>query len=354
MRHRRPLTSTTVEAVAFASPQEGHVSFRYLEYNASRDVPNVVVDGSPNESTVLTLTHWPGMTQPAGLAADLSAQMAFEFVRRGLQTDAGVVTNNHLDQDGLVAMYALVEPDEALRHQELLVDVAAAGDFATYRYRQAAQASMAIATYADPHRSPIAADLTGPYEEQCAVLYDRLLGRLLNMALHPEEFSELWTDEDRQLTASEAALASGAITIEERADVDLAIVDIAASEPQRRGHRFAADEYVGVHPMAINNATGCFRILQVHGRRYTYTDRYESWVQYRTRRPLPRVDLRPLADALTAVDHETVWTASSPSSLTAQLQTAQESSLDRTVVVDSLIEHLQSAPFAWNPYDTPG
>ncbi len=106
--------------------------------------------------------------------------------------------------------------------------------------------------------------------------------------------------------------------------------------------------------MAINNATGCLRILQVHGRRYTYTDRYESWVQYQSRRPLPRVDLRPLADQLTAADAATVWTASSPSSLTAQLQTAEESSLDRKVIVDRLIEHLRSAPHAWNPYDTPG
>lgn len=328
------------------------MSFRYLEYHASRDVANVVVDGSPNDATVLTLTHWPGIGQPTGLAADLSAQMAFKFVLSGDSVDADVLTNNHFDQDGLVAMYALIEPDEALRHQELLIDVAAAGDFATYRYRQAAQASMAIATYADPHRSPFAADLTGPYEERCAVLYERHLERLLDMVLHPSEFSELWVDEDRQLTASEAALATGAITIEERPDIDLAVVDIAHSEPERRGHRFAADEHLGVHPMAINNATGCFRILQVHGRRYTYTDRYESWVQYRSRRPLPRVDLRPLADALSAIDTTTVWTASGPSSLTAQLQTAEESSLDRTVVVDHLIKHLRSAPPVWNPYDT--
>ncbi|MET0663520.1 MAG: DUF6687 family protein [Ilumatobacteraceae bacterium] len=329
------------------------MSLRYLDYSASRGVPNVVVDGSPNESTVLTLTHWPGIAQPAGLAADLSAQMAFEFIRRGTSADADVVTNNHLDQDGLVAMYALVEPEQALRHRELLIDVAAAGDFGTYRYRQAARASMAVATYADPHRSPIAADLTGPYEEQCAVLYERLLGLLPSMVLHPDEFADLWIDEDHQLTASEAALAAGAITIEERSDIDLAVVDIAASEPERRGHRFAADEYVGVHPMAVNNATRCLRILQVRGRRYTYTDRYESWVQFRSRRPLPRVDLRPLADVLTAADAATAWSASSPSSLTAQLQTTEESSLDRTVIVDRLVEHLRSAPAAWNPYDTP-
>ena len=46
---------------------------RYDDYEASRSTPNIVVDGSPNESTVLTLTHWPGIPAPAGLARDLSA-----------------------------------------------------------------------------------------------------------------------------------------------------------------------------------------------------------------------------------------------------------------------------------------
>jgi hypothetical protein len=328
------------------------MSLRYIDYEASRAIPNIVVDGSPNEGTVLTLTHWPGIGQPAGLAADLSAEMAFQYVSSGGTIDAGGVTNNHFDQDGLVSMYALIEPDRADRHRELLVDVAAAGDFATYRHRQAARASMAIATYSDPNRSPIAADLTGSYADQCAALYERLLDQLLDLVLDSERFAELWTDEDRQLADSETALANGAITIEEHAALDLAVVDIAENEPRRSGHRFAANEYVGAHPMAINNATNCFRILQVHGRSYTYTDRYESWVQYRSRRPLRRVDLRPLAEALTAADTETAWTAQAPSTLTPQLSATHESSLDRATVLQHLTDHLRSAPPAWNPYDT--
>lgn len=51
--------------------------FRYVGYSASADQPNVVVDGSPNHGTVLTLTHWPGYPQPPGFHFDLSAQMAF-------------------------------------------------------------------------------------------------------------------------------------------------------------------------------------------------------------------------------------------------------------------------------------
>ena len=43
---------------------------RFVPYEQSRHEPNIVVDGSPNEATVLTLTHWPGIAQPPGLVAD--------------------------------------------------------------------------------------------------------------------------------------------------------------------------------------------------------------------------------------------------------------------------------------------
>ena len=36
-----------------------------------------------------------------------------------------------------------------------------------------------------------------------------------------------------------------------------------------------------------------FALLVVRGRRYRFTYRYETWVQYRSRRPKARVDLAP-------------------------------------------------------------
>lgn len=57
--------------------------FRYEEYERSAAQPNVVVDGSPNAGTVLTLTHWPGFIAPDHLgggdqpATSTSATMPF-------------------------------------------------------------------------------------------------------------------------------------------------------------------------------------------------------------------------------------------------------------------------------------
>ncbi len=306
---------------------------RYLGYEASRQRPNIVVDGSPNEATVLTLTHWPGFEAPPGLARDLSAQMAFAYLDAPIpHLPAAVVTNNHFDQDGIVGIHALIEPERSLVHRALLVDVAAAGDFGTYRDRRAARASMVLSRLAS-------ADAGCDDGEHTDRLYTELLPRLLGIVLDVDRHRDLWADEDDQLSASEQAIADGSATITERADLDLAVVTIAAEEPVRRGHRFGHDVFEGLHPMAIHNATERFRVLVVHGRRYRFVDRYETWVQYRTRPTLPRIDLRPVAAELTSLETGSVaWTAGDPLELTPQLAHDGES----TIAVPRLLELLET------------
>ena len=161
-------------------------------YDDTDDVPNIVVDGSPNQSTVLALTHWPGIAQPDGLGADLSAAMAFRYLDDpAVHAPAEVITNNHFDQDGLVGVHALIDPNRSRRHRELLIDVASAGDFATCRHRSSARASMAIWSYAQPDRSPLGKRLDAPYADQCALLYETTLPLLLPMMLEPKRFEEL-------------------------------------------------------------------------------------------------------------------------------------------------------------------
>jgi hypothetical protein len=328
--------------------------YRFGGYAASADEPNVVVDGSPNEGTVLTLTHWPGFPQPQGFHFDLSAEMAFHHLDAPIaHPPAEIVTNNHFDQDGLVGVHALVHPELSVEHRQLLIDVASAGDFATFTDRRAARASMVIDAYADGDRSPIAASLSGSYDDQCVVLYEETLPLLVSIAVDGDRFRDLWAGEDAQLTSSEAALAEGIVTIDELPDVDLAVVTIPDSETSRRGHRFAGMSFDSIHPMALHNATERFRLLVIHGRRYQFVDRYETWVQYRSRRPLPRVDMRPLAEQLSATEkRSTKWTSSAPGSLTPTLRVDGESSLEPDVVRKMLVHHLRTSPPAWDPYSS--
>jgi hypothetical protein len=351
---------------------------RYVPYHLLDGRPNVVVDGSPTRGTVLTLTHWPGYPAPAGLARDLSAQMAFAYLDAGgpyPRVDAAAMpeaaaairgvehvpsehdlrgpyaaSNNHFDQDGLVALLALTRPQEALSRRALLEDLAAAGDFATYRDRDAARLSMAIAAYADAERSPL--QLEPESNDQDAQLYTELLGLLPEWCDHPARTRALWAEEDAELTRAERLVAGGAVSITERVDADLAVFDVPEASRLAGGHRFAHLCYPGLHPMAVANSTDRFAVLVRHGRRWRLYHRYETWVQYCTRRPHARRDLRPLASALTELEPGGVtWTGSPSGGLEPTLEPAGgESDLDPGVVVDVVAGHLATAPPDWNPY----
>ena len=188
------------------------------------------------------------------MEADLSAQMAFRYLRRRPPTSTAtpmVVTNNHFDQDGLVGVLALVDPDGAL---------AARGACSRTWPRPATSPPTAIREAArlldDAGRlggSPAHAAsrcrrttrIGSPPSTR------RRSGACRSLADHPERFRDLWDREDAALTASEKLLASGRIEIDERPELHLAIVDVPDDVELYGGHRFAHEWVSGLHPMAL-------------------------------------------------------------------------------------------------------
>jgi hypothetical protein len=327
-----------------------------VAYAALAGAPSVIVDGSPAPGTVLCLSHWPGVGGPPEFAADLSADMAFRYLHAfDRHETARAASNNHFDQDGLVGLFALVAPVDALARREELIEVARAGDFAVTSSRAAARVSMVLAAFADPERSPLA-PLPAEYDDVTALLYSELLGRLPELCEQPERWRDLWADEDATLRASEDALASGSATISEVPDVDLAVVRVPDQAPRGGGHRFGGAWVSGLHPMAINNATERGAVLTLRGNHYELAYRYESWVQFRSRVVRPRVDLAPLAERLNAAEVEAggsaQWVATSVSALAPTLSPAddEESSLAPATVAAAVEDHLRSAAPAWDPF----
>lgn len=331
------------------------VPLEFVPYAELAGRPNVVVDGSATDGTVLCLSHWPGTPTPPEFQADLSAQMVFRYLRRFDRHDgAAFVSNNHFDQDGLVSVFALTDPTSALEHEALLTDVAAAGDFGTYRFRDAARASMVISAYADPSRSPLA-DRLAASADPTGLLYAELLPRLVELATEPARFEALWADEDAALTASERCVTER-VTLDEVPDLDLAVFEVPSDAPDTGGHRFGGSWSAGLHPMALNNATERLALLVLRGRRYELVYRYETWVQLRSRVLRRRVDLAPLARRLDALETGgATWTADRPGSLLAGLSTdgGADSSIDPTRFRELVEEHLATAPAAWDPYPVP-
>ena len=93
----------------------------------------------------------------------------------------------------------------------------------------------------------------------------------------------------------------------------------------------------------------------MQGQRYELVYRYESWVKYTSRRPLPRVDLAPLAAQLQDEEQNGArWSFDGVAALVPSLRLADghESDIPPPRLREMVERYLAMAPPAWDPYAT--
>jgi hypothetical protein len=306
----------------------------YVPLDEAAGVPNIMADGAPIPSTVLSLSHWPASPTPPPLDHDLSAGIALRYLRSSKRWPEAAVTADHFDADGLVTMLLLTEPEWADRDVELL-RVAEAGDFVRATTRDAARVAWAIEDLAAGwegrgHRNPaLAGDL-----------HRAGLELLRGMMEHPTAFRSRWEEQDAQLNAAEAALVRGAVELSEVAPLDLAVVELR-------------EQGAPWHRMAVHNRTDRMRVLVLEPPHYQLYLRYETWVRLaRRRRPPLRPDLSALASRLTALEPAGVgWRFDGAASIAPRLAPyGGGSDLPPDVVRAAVTAGLAAAPPGWDPY----
>ena len=329
---------------------------RFLPYDHIDSFPNVIVDGARAKHTVLTLSHWPKSGTPIELKADTSAEIVFNYLDAPqFRVKADVVSNNHFDEDGLVGIFAMLTPAMAEHHRDLLVGVARAGDFGVFSDRRAAQIVFTLSAYVDADTSPLPSNLfMQPYAARAGELYVRLLDILPGLLANLNEYRPLWEAEDEKLSASEDLIEQGLVTIEERPDLELAVVRMPEDLAARRVHRFTQQRLAVCHPFALHNKTRCTRLLILQGRRVELQYRYEGWVQMTSRRPALRVDLSELASELNQEeDAGGRWVFDGVDQITPRLhlEGCAETLIPVEAIVKRVEHHLRTGRPAWNPYD---
>jgi hypothetical protein len=193
----------------------------------------------------------------------------------------------------------------------------------------------------------------GEYPEVAARLYRELLPRVTELLTETDRFRDLWAEEDEHLTVSNAMIDDGDATIVERPELDLAIVTAPPTLSKRVVHRFTQTRHAGLHPMAVHNRTEMSRVAYVSGHRYEVQQRYETWVQLVSRRPLPRQDLGVLAERLNHLESSGgKWHFDGADYITPRLalRDAPESSIEPVQFVSELLAFLPEAPSAWDPW----
>lgn len=127
--------------------------------------------------------------------------------------------------------------------------------------------------------------------------------RLLSVIDKVEHLERYWREEDAFLQASLKAFDKGLIEIEEDQKRNLAIIRIDdAVLPRVNLDRATSWVSQVIHPMAIHNRTDAMRILVIKGRMQEFYYRYETWVDYVSRKLPPRLDLHQLASRLNELE----------------------------------------------------
>ena len=327
----------------------GGMHVKYVPYSSLSGVPNIVVDGAAHEDTVLTLSHWPGSSSPPEFRADTSAEIVLNYLstegsHKTYAPKVRRVSNNHFDEDGLCSVWAMVRPKKALSRRDLLVDVARAGDFDTYRRPQAAKVVFTIRSYSDPATSPVAEELDGD-DGSGSSRYEALLPLLEEFLDDTDGCGPFWGDEWAVMLKSKTAMVMGQVDLREVPHVDLAV----ARAPE------------ALHRMVLYNSTERLRVLTaLPGGYFQLCYRYETWVQLASRPVMPRVDLKPLLPRLQELEQEDVrWVYEGNAAMTPTMQPVgpggqpAPSSLSTETLLDELVafyEQEQDNPaLQWNP-----
>jgi len=160
---------------------------RFRQYAPELEsVDKIIVDG--NKCGVgIQLSHWPGNTTPVRFKADLSLDIVLRLLASTEPairfTDADLVTNDHYDTDGLLAIWALLNFAESPQHAPVLQAAAEAGDFYEFTSPEAVQFDLIVRAFESPERSPLARQIGGLPDAWRWQITTEALQRLDNHAL---------------------------------------------------------------------------------------------------------------------------------------------------------------------------
>jgi hypothetical protein len=272
-------------------------------------LPHLSVDGmtpvGPN------LSHWPGNRTPPRWKADLSTGIALRFCRAPAAEraeflgDAELVLNDHYDTDGFGALLAVLRPDLAIAKEELLLAAAATGDFGCWQTWRGFAIDRIVVGLAGP-ASPVHAAFAGITDptELSLRRYQWLLDHAEAVLNGTGQFQAIYADELARVQHELERGLGGAVDRRRHDGLGFAVVHSQGP----------------LHRLTLNTLAGAYRVLHARhdpdGVRYRYHDRTESWFELVTFHPLPRLDLRPLAEHLARLEpaHDGAsWQADPPS-----------------------------------------
>lgn len=283
---------------------------RWIPYELNEDEDVLVVDCTHPKNK--TITHHKGSATPKVVrAGDTSTENVLHAIKtkHRYTTKRGKVTKvtcDHFDIDGLISVFSLLHPNDAVMHEEVLVEAARIGDFREYDHvnvtTPASIKALRLCSYINQvEKEDFNLPFVGNERENCLLKYAHFLeyfkGHVIACGtcdverIH-EEFELTMEGEEEFLKV----LKDAKLVREHKNDIEkwleLSTTVVKLPEP--------------VHYYALFGATiGTDTCVAIYsGNRYEIEHKYTTFVDIQTRETQPRLDLTHLAKTLNELEDE--------------------------------------------------
>ncbi|MSQ61789.1 MAG: hypothetical protein EXR43_04330 [Dehalococcoidia bacterium] len=282
----------------------------------------------------LTLSHWKGATTPESVLGDTSVDSVLNALRAGIPgLELTAVTASHWDIDGFVGLWCLFNEELALRHDDVLRQVAAIGDFGEFDpNREGATQALKLVYWLNTEGRRFYGPFRAESERvQSVDKFAFFLPRFWEPLQYSDRFRNVWLAEYEEMMAGYRAIHSAATRVTREPDLGLIVIE--TPEP--------------VHYNALLGDTAGYDIVlaMYGGNRYELEYKYTTWVDLASRPVLPRIEMGPLAARLNASErsgytwvHDPIADTGPILRLDAQLSRAQrfDSPSNRPIHASSL------------------
>jgi len=268
------------------------VEFRYYNDKLAKK-PKLSVDGIVPVS--LHFSHFKGNKTPPRYKADTGTEIAIKVAEDSSfdRNRVPICTNNHYDTDGVLAVWAMCFPEDAVLTKEVAIKAAETGDFNHYSTDEAFKVDAAIEGYRHAPSSPYAATIAGL--DQAAAdgyVYQKLSHMFPDLWQDIERHKSLWEKPLEEVNRHFDAFRSKQFAVKELWDDWLTVVE----------GPFAP------HPVAVDRfCQGRVFLLATpgplkKGSTFEVDYAYWSWADTVQREKVEWVDFGPLAETLNQKD----------------------------------------------------
>jgi hypothetical protein len=327
------------------------VEFRYYNEKLAKK-PKISVDGIVPVS--LHFSHFKGNKTPPRYKADTGTEIALKVAEDSSfdRNRVPICTNNHYDTDGVLAVWAMCLPEDAILSKDIAIKAAECGDFNHYTTDEAFKVDAAIEGYRNSPNSPYAATIAGLDPAAAdGYVYQKLSHMFPDLWQELDRHKILWDHPLEDVNKSFDAFRAKTFSVKEHWDEWLSVV-----EGPFVPHPVAVDRFCQGRVFLLASTSP-----QKKGMHFQVDYAYYSWADTVQREKVEWVDMAPLAAQLNERDKgDGKWSAAwKGQGDTSVLRFAKDDGASATSILtlpevtEALRHHLKTGPKVAQPAPAP-